>query len=403
MDIPLIISVDDHVVEPPTLWSDRLPADLVERGPRVVRAPYEMIPQGRHAFRMASEGPETDFWVYDGVISAIDTGSAAAGVIDHETVTEPIAHMPISYDEMRPGCYDRDARLEDMTIGGIERSLCFPTVPRFCGQIFLEAKDKELALLCVRAYNDWMVEDWAAGSGGRLIPLCIIPLWDPELAAAEVRRNAERGVRAVAFSELPQYLGLPSLYDANQSWDPFFQACDDTGTVICIHIGSASRLATTAEDAPLAAQAALLSVNSQFCLVDWLLSGTLARFPNLKMAMSEAQIGWMPFILQRLDNIWEYHSGAAMAIDPVITQRPSSYARDRIYGCVVDDEFGIRSYDDVGISQITYESDYPHMDSTWPHTAERAANALSGLTSEQVHQILRGNAIELFQLPVQLS
>ena len=97
-----------------------------------------------------------------------------------------------------------------MDVNHIEAALCFPTFPRFCGQTFTEAKDHELALLCVKAYNDWMVDEWCGpDSGGRLIPLCLIPLWDAELAAAEVRRNAERGVRAVCFSDIPPFLGLP--------------------------------------------------------------------------------------------------------------------------------------------------------------------------------------------------
>ena len=113
---------------------------------------------------------------------------------------------------MRKGCWDQKARLEDMDVNWVEASLSFPTFPRFCGQTFLEAKDRELAMLCVRAYNDWMVEEWCAGTGGRLIPLCIIPLWDAEEAAKEVRRNAARGVHAVCFSEIPHHLGLPSIH-----------------------------------------------------------------------------------------------------------------------------------------------------------------------------------------------
>ena len=101
---------------------------------------------------------------------------------------------PMTYDEMRPGCYDPKARVEDKELNHVEASLCFPTFPRFCGQTFTEAADHELGLACVRAYNDWMVEEWCGDSGGRLIPLIIVPLWDAELAAAEVRRNAERGV-----------------------------------------------------------------------------------------------------------------------------------------------------------------------------------------------------------------
>src|SRR5207244_6428848 len=127
-------------------------------------------------------------------------------------------------------------RLEDMDANWIEASLCFPTFPRFCGQTFTEAKDHDLGLLCVKAYNDWMVDEWCAPSNGRLIPLTIVPLWDAALAAAEVRRNAERGVHAVCFSEIPPFLGLPSIHDENNYWEPFFAACEDTDTVINMHI-----------------------------------------------------------------------------------------------------------------------------------------------------------------------
>ena len=121
---------------------------------------------------------------------------------------------------MRPGSFRADDRLSDMDINGVEASQCFPNMfVRFCGQRFLSGKDPDLALLCVRAYNDWMVEEWAGPSGGRLVPLCIVPLWDAELAAEEVERNAARGVRAVCFSELPGNLGLPSIHSGY--WDRF--------------------------------------------------------------------------------------------------------------------------------------------------------------------------------------
>ena len=390
---PPIVSVDDHVVEPPHLWQRWLPSTLRDDGPKVVRSGYEMRPGAAQRFLLAPSGPETDFWLYDGVATAIDTASAAAGL-----PPERLDARPISFDEMRPGCFDRAARLADMDAGGIERSLCFPTFPRFCGQVFLDAKDKELALACVRAYNDWMVEEWCGDSGGRLIPLCLVPLWDPFLAAEEVRRNAARGVRAVAFTELPQYLDLPSLYDVGRHWAPFLDACDDTSTVICMHIGSASRLVTTAPDAPPSVQAALLTVNSQLSLTDWILSGSLVRHPNLKLAFSESQVGWMPYLLQRLDTMWEKHRGTLLGLDPSIVNPPSSYIPNRIFGCIFDDGFGLAVRDTIGIDQITFETDYPHMDSTWPVTASYVAAAFDALTDEELDKVVRSNAIKLFEL-----
>src|SRR5690606_1252662 len=236
---------------------------------------------------------------------------ACAGIPVEEHTVDPIA-----YEDMRPGCYDPVARLEDMDLNRMERSLCFPYVTRFAGQWFLEAHDKELALRCVQAYNDWMIDEWCAGSGGRLIPLCIVPLWDPELAAAEIRRNAARGCRAVTFTEMPHHLGLPSIHDPSRHWDPFFAACDETGTVVCMHIGSGSKMVEPSPFAPRAVTTALTFTYAQQSLVEWLTSGLLVRFPRLKIAYSESQIGWMPFVLERLDKV--FHHSTYAGLDPSI-------------------------------------------------------------------------------------
>ena len=151
MEIPPIISVDDHIVEPPDLWTRWLPERLREHGPRVERAPYEMVPdpRARTAFRRATSGPTTDFWVYEGSSLGLDTGRAAG-------LVETMDNRPIAYDAMRPGCYELGPRLDDMTINHVERSMCFPTFPRFCGQTFLDATDKELAsCACTRTTTGW--------------------------------------------------------------------------------------------------------------------------------------------------------------------------------------------------------------------------------------------------------
>jgi predicted TIM-barrel fold metal-dependent hydrolase len=393
--IPPIISVDDHVIEPPDLWKRWLPTALRDAGPKVMRAPY--VIDDATQVHVAASGPETDFWAYEDVRVAIKNGSAAAGLDASE-----IDYRPVSYAEMRPGFYELKPRLEDMDANHVERSLCFPTFPRFCGQTFLEAKDKQLALACVLAYNDWMVDEWCGESGGRLIPLCLIPLWDPVAAAAEVRRNAARGVRAVAFTELPAYLGLPSMHDANGYWNPFFAACDETGTAVCIHIGSASKFSKSSTDSPRVARQAALFINSQLSLIDWLTSGVMARFPNIRVAFSESQIGWMPFVLERLDHLWD-KGRAGADINPLITRPPSTYMAGRIFGCFFEDDFGLASRDVIGIDQITFESDYPHQDSLWPNTRAYAEQAMTSLTADEIEKVVRGNAINLLQLPPALG
>src|SRR5690606_3183787 len=123
-------------------------------------------------------------------------------------------------------------------LGGILASLCFPSFPRFCGQIFAEANDKDLALLCVQAYNDWMIDEWCASAPGRFIPLVIMPLWDPPAAAREIERCAAKGATALAFSENPEPLGLPTIHDLGRYWDPLLAAAEAANMVICMHVGS---------------------------------------------------------------------------------------------------------------------------------------------------------------------
>ena len=231
-----------------------------------------------------------------------------------------------------------------MDVNHVEASLSFPSFPRFCGQTFYERKDKELADLCVKAYNDWMLDEWCAPSNGRLIPLIIVQLWDPELAAAEVRRNAAKGCHAVTFSEIPPFLGLPSIHDKDGFWDPFLAACEETGTVVCMHIGSSSKMPSTSADAPPAVGSTLTYMNAAMSLTDWLMSGVFERFPRLTIAYSEGQIGWIPYVLERADQVWEDNRGWGGVADKV-KRPPSEYYFEHVYGCFFDDPHGLQNID----------------------------------------------------------
>jgi len=395
--IPKIISVDDHVVEPPHLWQTWLPEKYRADGPRIERHrigglvykgglnyEYELDPAD-------GSGDVCDIWFYEGGMYPHKRHVAAVGFArDDMTLT------PISYDEMRRGCWDPKARLLDMDIDHVEKSLAFPTFPRFCGQTFTEAKDRELGLECVYAYNDWMVEEWCGDSGGRLIPLCLIPLWDAELAAAEVRRNAARGVHAVCFSEIPTHLGLPSIHSG--FWDPFFEACAETHTTINMHIGSSSKMPAASPDAPAAVNAALSFNNSFASLTDFLFSGVFIRFPELKVAYSEGQMGWVPYLLERVDDVWLQHR-AWGGVKETIPNPPSTYYYDHVFTCFFRDRHGLESLHIVGEDNVTFETDYPHTDSSWPDTKSIAEKMFVGLTDEQIYKAVRGNAIRMLSLP----
>jgi predicted TIM-barrel fold metal-dependent hydrolase len=282
-----------------------------------------------------------------------------------------------------------------MEMNHVEASLSFPTFPRFCGQTFLEAKDREVAEACVYAYNDWMVEEWCGDSGGRLIPLPIIPLWDADLAAVEVRRNAARGARAVCFSEIPPHLGLPSIHSGY--WDPFFVACEETGTTVCMHIGSSSKMPATSADAPAAVAASLSFNNAMASLSDFLFSGVLVRYPTLKLAYSEGQIGWLPYVLERVDDVWREHR-AWGGVRDIVPEPPSTYFKRQVYGCFFRDKHGCDSLDVIGVDNVTFETDYPHTDSTWPETKQVAEKMMADLDDDVVYKIVRGNAIRMLEL-----
>jgi predicted TIM-barrel fold metal-dependent hydrolase len=227
--------------------------------------------------------------------------------------------------------------------------------------------------------------------------LIIVPLWDAELAAAEVRRNAERGCHAVCFSEIPPHLGLPSIHSGY--WDPFFAACQETQTVVCMHIGSSSRMPATSGDAPVAVAATLSFGNAMASLSDFLFSGVLVRFPELKLAYSEGQIGWLPYILERADDVWLEHRAWGGVAD-IIPEPPSTYYYRQVYGCFFRDQHGLDSLDKVGVDNITFETDYPHTDSTWPDSEAVAARMMADLTPEVRYKVLRGNAIRMLSLDI---
>ena len=394
LDIPMIISVDDHVVEPAHTWESRLPSKYREVGPRIVRrgiAGMRYLGSGqRYEIDWDDDAPPADCWVYEDLVVPHKRHVAAVGY-----PREELTVSPITYDEMRPGCYDPEARADDMLVNHVDGSLPFPTFPRFCGQTFSEAADKDLALLCVQAYNDFMVEEWCADSKGVNIPLCIIPLWDVDLAVAEVTRNAARGVHGVAFSEIPAKLDLPTIHSGY--WDPFFAVCAETATTVCMHIGSSSQMPLTSSDAPASVAVTLAFGNAMASMTDFLFSGVLVRYPDLRLAYSEGQIGWIPYVLERVDDVWEEHR-AWGGVGDTIPEPPSTYYFRQIYGCFFRDQHGIDSLDKVGEDNVTFETDYPHTDGTWPHTKEVAQKLMGHLPHETVYKLVRGNAIRMLSL-----
>jgi predicted TIM-barrel fold metal-dependent hydrolase len=403
MDIPKIISVDDHVVEPAHVWQTWLPEKYREKGPRIERHRFgkmTLVKGAKYEMELDDDGLWGDAWIYEDELIYVHKRhvaiplEATPGGDKSKFDRSKMTMTAMTYDDMRPGCYDRDARVTEFEENWVDGSLPFPTFPRFCGQTFYEAKDRELALACVEAYNNWMVEEWCSVDVN--IPLCIMPLWDADLAAAEIRRNAERGVHAVAFSELPTYLGLPSIHSGY--WDPMFQACNDTNTIVCMHVGSSSTNPMGSPDAPSGASATISFNNSAASLGEYLF-GVLPKFPELRIAYSEGQVGWIPYSIERADYVWEHHDGW-MKAQEVMPVPPSTFYYDRVFGCFTSDYHGMKSLKEIGENQVCFETDYPHTDTSWPYTKEEVSRMCEGLSEELVYKIVRGNAINMLSLDV---
>ncbi len=283
VDEMILVSVDDHVVEPPDMFDNHLPAKYKDLAPKVIQA---------------DDG--SDVWFYEDQQLPNIGLNAVAGKPPAEYGIDPT-----TFAEMRSGCYDIHDRVSDMNANGVLGSMCFPSFPQFCGQLFAGTEDKSVALAMVQAYNDWHIDEWCGSYPGRFIPLALPTVWDPEAMAAEVRRVAAKGCRAVTFSENPEKLGWPSFH--NEHWDPFWRAVSEEGTVVCLHIGSSSQLTITSVEAPINVMITLQPMNIVQAAADVLWSRVLVEFPDVRFALSEGGIGWIPYFLERVDYVHEHH------------------------------------------------------------------------------------------------
>lgn len=368
-----VISVDDHVVEPPHLFETYMQPALRDRGPQLVEN---------------EKGHQ--LWEFDGTRYVQMGMNAVAG-----RRRDSVRVEPFRFEHMRPGCYDIEARIHDMDLGGIWAMLNFPSqITGFCGSVFARASDAEVGLDAVRAWNDWLFTEWFEPHPERVIPGGITYLGDAEAAAAEIHRNAARGFVSVALPERPHAIGLPSLWD-REFWDPIIRACVDTDTVISLHVGSSGLHEIPPGGPALQLGATMFGQLSLGACAEWLWSAYPVQHPTLKIAMSEGGIGWVAMLIDRLDNIID-RSGYGLGWD----ERPSDVLRRNFWFCTLDDPSTIRTRDVIGIENICVETDYPHGDSTWPETQSVIADVWSELSPVELRKICSENAAALYRHPL---
>jgi predicted TIM-barrel fold metal-dependent hydrolase len=368
MEEMILISVDDHIVEPPNVFEHHTPAKFADRMPKLSR-----------------QEDGSDAWSFENEIIRNVALNAVAGRRPEEYGMEPT-----SFAELRKGCYDVRARIDDMNAAGILSSLNFPSFIGTQGNLFIRTKDKQLTLAVLQAYNDWHIDEWCGAFPGRFIPCGVVPLWDPQLAATEVRRINKKGCFAVSFPPNPTVVGLPSFH--SERWDPYFAACDELGVVNCMHISDVSTFIPSPES-PVDVMISTMPVTLYATAADLIYSPVLRKFKSIKFALSEGSCGWVPFFLERIDYTHRHHTWTRQDFGG---KAPSEVFQEHVYTCFIDDKTGVRNRHYVGINNMTWECDYPHSDSTWPLAAETVWESLAELSDEEIEKITHRNAMKCY-------
>ena len=367
----ILVSVDDHIVEPPNLFDGHLPGRYRDRAPRIERT---------------ADG--ADVWRFGDVTVPNVALNAVAGRPKEEYGVEPQA-----LDEIRPGCWQVDERVKDMNAGGVLASMNFPSFPGFAARLFA-VDDREFALALVQAYNDWHIDEWCGSHPGRFIPMALPVIWDADACAREIRRVAAKGCHSLTFTENPHALGYPSFHEP--FWDPVWRALCDTATVLSIHLGSSGKLAIPAPNSPPDVLITLQPMNICAAAADLLWSRVVKEFPGIRIALSEGGTGWIPYFLDRIDRTYDMHhlwTGQDFG-----DRLPSDVFREHFLTCFISDPTGVALRHEIGLDNIAWEADYPHSDSMWPDAPEELMRVFEryAVPDDEVNTLTHENALRWY-------
>jgi len=370
MNDMILVSVDDHFVEPPDMFDAHIPAAYKDKAPKIIQD------QG------------SDFWVYEGKKLPNIGLNAVVGRPPEEYGVEPAA-----FDQMRKGVWSVKERVDDMNANGVLGSLGFPTFPGFAGMLFTGATDKEAANVIIKAYNDWHIDEWCGAAPGRFIPICILPLWSPELMVSEINRVARKGVTTISFPDNPAAKGLPSIHSSY--WDPVWRAMSDWGMVISAHIGTGAAAPHASMESPIDAWITTMPMSISNSAADWLFSSVFKKFPKLKLALSEGGIGWIPYLLERADFTYRHHR--AWTHSNFGNELPSDVFNRHFITCFIDDQFGLKNTESLNTNMVMWECDYPHSDTLWPKCPEHLWDSIKHLSQDQIDAMTHKNAMREYR------
>ena len=372
------ISADEHVQEHPEVWTERLSRSRWgERIPHIERK---------------SDGAER--WVVDGREAPLH-GVAECGAAMAERTKNPQR-----WAEVPKAVYDPKERLKVMDAAGIDYAVLYPTVAGAAGETFGRIEDPELELACVRAYNDWLLEEWANASA-RFIPQCITPLFPIDAAVGEVRRAVANGHKGVIYPAVPMELrNVPHINDS--VYDPLWQACQELEVPICFHAGASKAIQIPAYEGYSPALAAAFEAitrpaSTVSVLVNLLISRILMRFPNLKVVLAESGLGWGAYLLEYTD----YQAKGDQLHKNGYDLTPSEMFRRQCYLVGWYDRASIKTRAYIGADNILWSTQFPLATSTWPNTSDQIAASFDGVDEDDRRKILWQNAAKLYKIKVE--
>jgi predicted TIM-barrel fold metal-dependent hydrolase len=372
IDYP-IVDADAHVYEPPDVWQTRVPHALRARAPRCERA------------------GGGDVWLFDGGVRRRPVGlMAAAG-------TSYLGFRPsgLTYETIRPGCFEPRARLADMDADGIWAQLLYPSVCEEGARMF--GDDRTLQLACVRAYNEWQLE-FCAGGPRRLFGHAVMPATGVADAVAELEWARGRGYRGVLVSTFPSGRVEPSRDD-----DPFWARAEEAGTPVALHIGSFH------PDGPVAerrfepeivlprASTSKSGANTVPLVARMLFSGLFTRFPRLQVVLVEANIGWIPAMLEQTDDMFLRYRWFTDSV-ATLPAMPSRVFHHNVWATFMVDTVGMELRHRLNVSHLMWSTDYPHTGTDWPNSRVTIERVFAGVPAAEVRAMLHENCKTLYGL-----
>jgi predicted TIM-barrel fold metal-dependent hydrolase len=371
IDYP-ILDADAHVNEPPDTWQARVPAKLRERAPKVVHT------------------DDGDVWSFDDGKAMRPVGLTATAGLSY------LQYRPsgLSYESMRPGSFDTKSRLADMDADGIWLQVLYPSVTLGGAKVY--GAEPELQEACVGAYNDWVIE-FCGGSDGRLVAQAILPTTGVDAAIRETERAVALGHRGVVISAFPN-----GTLDAAPEDDRFWAFAEEADVPVAVHIGSF--LKTVASTPPLdtlqfmgVAGASKAGAHTLPVVCDLIFTGIFERFPGLKLLLVEANIGWIPTLLEQVDDMYLRYRWFTNGVEQMPTMPSRTFHRN-FWATFMVDTVGVELRHRLNVDHLMWSTDYPHTGTEWPNNRISIERNFRGVERTAVKKMLHDNCRTLYKL-----